>query len=461
MDRRKFLKQAGLGAAALGLQGLPGQAAEGSRKRPNIIYILADDLGWGELGCYGQEHIKTPNLDRMASQGIRFTDHYAGSTVCAPSRCVLMTGKHTGHCFVRNNHNLARRPYRGEKHQEGNVPIPDSDVTVAEVMSDAGYATGCIGKWGLGYPGSEGDPMNQGWDFFYGYNCQREAHSYYPGHLWRNREKVILEGNKDGRQEQYSHDLFAEEALKFIRRHQEEPFFLYVPFTIPHAKFQVPDLGQYADKPWKDKYKADAAMVTRMDRDIGRMLDLLKELGLDEDTLVMFSSDNGPHGTGLELFDGNGPFKGYKRDLYEGGIRVPLVARWPGKIPRGRVSDHISGFQDMMATWAELGGASMPDDTDSVSMVPTLLGRGDQEKHEYLYWEYGKNKAVRMGKWKGVRRGIKPGRDAPVELYNVEKDPGETEDVSGVHPDVARRIARIMKEGRTPLPDHAPDSWKF
>ena len=467
MKRRRFLKNVGLGAAALGLGPWSFKRANGqgsADRPPNIIYILADDLGWGELGCYGQELIQTPNLDRMAAEGKRYTQHYAGSTVCAPARCVLMTGKHTGHCFVRDNFNLARGAYRGEKHQEGNVPIPKTEVTVAEVLKKAGYTTGCIGKWGLGYPGSEGDPVHQGFDYFFGYNCQREAHSYYPGHLWRNREKVILEGNTGGKHQQYSHDLMAEDALKFIRRNKDNPFFLYVPFTIPHAKFQVPDLGPYAEKPWNDISKKHAAMVTRMDRDIGRMLDLLKELGLDENTLVMFSSDNGPHGSGntLQRFDTNGPFRGRKRDLYEGGIRVPLVARWPGKIKPGTVSEHVSCFQDMMPTWAELAGSSVPSGIDGISMVHSLLDSGDQPEHEYLYWERGGHqKAVRMGKWKGVRNKMNRNPDAPIELYDLDKDPGEQNDISDQYPEIVKRMDKIMQSAREPVPDYAPDRWKF
>ena len=467
MNRRKFLRNAGLGAAALGVGAwsMSDASRQGDHSRPpNIIYILADDLGWGEPGCYGQKLIKTPNIDRMAAEGKRYTQHYAGSTVCAPSRCVLMTGKHTGHCFVRDNFNLARGAYRGEKHQEGNVPIPEDEVTVAEVLKKAGYTTGCIGKWGLGYPGSEGDPVNQGFDHFFGYNCQREAHSYYPGHLWRNREKVMLEGNKGGKKQQYSHDLMADDALDFIRRNKDNPFFLYVPFTIPHAKFQVPDLGRYADKPWKDIPKKHAAMVTRMDRDIGRMLDLLKELGLDENTLVMFSSDNGPHGGGntLQRFDTNGPFRGRKRDLYEGGIRVPLVARWPGKITPGTVSEHVSCFQDMMPTWAELAGTGRPSDTDGISMAASLLDSGKQVEHEYLYWERGGHqKAVRMGKWKGVCNRMNRNADAPIELYDLEKDPGEQNDIAENHPQIIARIGKIMQSARVPVPDYAPNRWKF
>ncbi|MBD3268155.1 sulfatase-like hydrolase/transferase [bacterium] len=445
MKRRDAIKL--LGASTAAFAGAPyARAKTQTKSKPNIVYILADDLGYGDLGCYGQELIHTPHIDRLAREGMRFTQHYAGSTVCAPSRCVLMTGLHTGHSHIRGNHAL---PF------EGNLPIPKQSVTVAELLKREGYATGAFGKWGLGYPGSEGDPVNQGFDYFFGYNCQRQAHSYYPGHLWRNTEKVMLEGNQGKTQTQYSHDLIADEALQFIRRNKSKPFFAYIPFTIPHTKFQVPDLGPYADKPWTQNQKIQAAMITRMDRDVGRILDLLKELNIDENTLLIFTSDNGPHGGGgtLERFNANGPLRGKKRDLYEGGIRVPMVARWPGKIQPSSVSDHLSGFQDMLPTFVALAGGPQPQRTDGISLVPTLFGKGKQEKHEYLYWEFyerdGK-KAVRMGDWKAVQNNVKKNPDGPLELYDLKNDLGETKNIADKHQDVVKACESLMPKAHVP-----------
>ena len=431
MKRRRFLKGlAGIGAGGLLSPWLPTVRAN-RKTRPNIIYILADDLGYGHLGCYGQREIETPHLDRLAAEGMRFTDHYAGSALCAPSRCVLMTGLHTGHCFIRNNKPLP---------VEGNVPIPAASQTIPKLLKKAGYATACIGKWGLGYPGSEGDPTRQGFDHFFGYNCQRQAHSYYPEHLWRNDEKVMLEGNAGGKQHQYSHDLLTAEALAFIRRQRQGPFFLYLPYTIPHARFQVPDLGAYAEKPWTATQKAIAAMISRMDRDIGSLLGLAKELGIERNTLVVFASDNGSAGGDLlKRFGGAGPFRGQKGTLYEGGLRVPMIARWPGRIAPGSVSDHVSAFQDMMPTLAELAGVTIGEPTDGLSFVPTLLERGEQPRHEYLYWELKDNRAVRMGRWKAVRtrKGL--------ELFDLNDDVAEKKNVAAQHPDIVEK-ARTMFE---------------
>jgi len=444
MKRRNFLKaMASLGAAVVmspSVSGAPGP--DGSR--PNIIYILADDLGYGHLGCYGQKEILTPHLDRMAAEGMRFTDHYAGSALCAPSRCVLITGLHTGHCFIRNNKPLP---------VEGNVPIPAGSQTIPKLLKKAGYATACIGKWGLGYPGSEGDPNKQGFDHFFGYNCQRQAHSYYPEHLWRNNEKVILKGNAGGAQKEYSHDLLTAEALSFVRRNRKGPFFLYLPYTIPHAKFQVPDLGDYADKPWTETQKAIAAMISRMDRDIGTLLALLKDLGIEKNTLVMFASDNGSAGGDLlKRFGGAGAFRGQKGTLYEGGLRAPLIARWPGRVAPGTTSDHVSCFQDMLPTFAELAGVTVTKPTDGISIVPTLLGRGRQRSHEYLYWELKNNRAVRMGRWKAVRgkKGL--------ELFDLRSDISETNNVADEHVDLVEKIRRIMEVAHKYSPFF---DWKY
>ncbi len=441
MKRRDFLKGVAATTAAGWALNSTAQGRATGRK-PNIIYILADDLGYGDLGCYGQKLIKTPHIDRLAAEGMKFTQHYAGSAVCAPSRCVLLTGLHTGHCPIRNN--------RALRH-EGNVPIPKKYITLGEMMKQAGYATGAFGKWGEGFPGSEGDPIKRGFDRFFGYNCQRQAHNYYPDHLWRNNEKVVLRGNLDGGQKEYSHDLIATEALKFIRENHEKPFFAYVPFTIPHAKFQVPELGEYAQTDWDKSQQAQAAMIGRMDRDVGRIVSLVQELGLEENTLIIFTSDNGAHGGvgTLQRFNASGPLRAKKGSLYEGGIRVPMIARWPGKIEPGSVSDHISCFQDVMPTFAELAGVEPPTDIDGISFLPALLGRSGQQQHEYLYWELGGQQAVRRGDWKAVRRFVR-GEAKPIELYNLAKDLSESKDVADQHPEFAKKMERILREARQP-----------
>ncbi len=413
---------------------------------PNIIYILADDMGVYDLGCYGQQQIKTPNIDKMATEGMLFTQHYAGSTVCAPSRGTLMTGLHTGHGYVKGNFAME---------SEGNLPLPDETVTVAEKMKEAGYKTGLIGKWGLGGPNDKGHPNKQGFDYSFCYLDQRLAHEYYPDHLWRNYEKVMLNG-------EYSHDLFAEESLSFIRRNKANPFFLYLPFTIPHGKYQVPDTEPYSNESWTDKQKNYAAMITRMDKDIGRIFSLLDSLNLDENTIVFFASDNGGVKEISDFFGSQGPLRGYKTDCYEGGIRSPLIVRWPGKIEAGSQSDHVSAFWDMMPTCCELAQTSIPKNTDGVSMLPELLGQ-DQLQHKSLVWEYfeynyswkpGSDKArnylnsqaVRMENWKGVRSNIRQLPDASIELYDLSKDPGEIKNVASEHPDVVARIQTVLDD---------------
>jgi arylsulfatase A len=445
MDRRVFLSGLGGAVVAAALGGRPFRGTVGRSAKPNIIYILADDLGYGHLGCFGQTEIKTPNIDRMAAEGMKFTNHYAGSAVCAPSRCVLMTGLHTGHCYVRGNRPLP---------VEGNVPIPANSQTIPKLLKKAGYATAAIGKWGLGYPGSEGDPIKQGFDHFFGYNCQRQAHSYYPAHLWRNDKKVILKGNLGGKQQEYSHDLLTAEALEWIQKSNRKPFYLYLPYTIPHAKFQVPDLGIYADKPWSKTKKAIAAMITRLDGDVGRILRLVKELGIEKNTLVVFTSDNGSAGGALaNEFNGSGTLRGTKGSMYEGGLRVPFVARWPGKIKAGTVSNHVCSFQDMMATFAEMAGVDIPGPTDGISILPTLLGKDEQNKHDYLYWELGGKSAVRMGKWKAV-----VGKKGDFELFDLSKDLGEENDIAAQHPELVKKIKVLMKASHTETPW---TTWKY
>jgi len=432
MNRRDFLFTA---AAPLLAPQSPAS------RKPNIVFILADDLGYGDLSCYGQKMIATPNLDRLAAEGMRFTQAYAGSTVCAPSRCCLMTGLHTGHARIRGN---ARHPLRPE------------DTTVAEVLKRAGYHTGLVGKWGLGEAASTGVPNRKGFDEFFGYLNQQHAHSYYPDHLWENESDVILAGNL-GVPREYSHDLFTDRALKFVEKNRAQPFFLYLAYTIPHANnelgrdtgngMEVPEVGEFATRNWPQQEKNFAAMVTRMDRDIGKFMAKLKETNVDQDTLIIFSSDNGPHREGghePDFFDSNGPLRGIKRDLYEGGIRVPALARWPGRIRPG-VSDHIWSFPDFLPTAAEVAGARPPARIDGVSFLPTLLGNR-QPQPENLYWEFherGFTQAVRFGDWKAVRNGGK------TEIYNLRDDIGEKKDLAANEPATVAKAEKMMRAMRS------------
>jgi len=412
---------------------------------PNIIFIMADDLGYGDLGCYGQERIKTPHIDKLAAEGMRFTQCYAGSTVCAPSRSCLMTGQHTGHTLVRGN---------------ARIPLRPEDTTVAEVLKRGGLATGIIGKWGLGEPDTTGIPNRQGFDHWFGYLNQRNAHNYYPEYLWRNEERHALPDNERDMRGSYTHDLFTEEALRFIGDHRDEPFFLYLPYTIPHANnelgretgdgMETPSQGEYTETDWPHVEKSTAAMVSRLDADVGRIMKRLSELGIDDNTAVFFTSDNGPHREGghdAEFFGSRGPLRGIKRDLYEGGIRVPMIVRWPRMTPRGVVSDTPWAFWDVLPTFADMAGVRLtsPESVDGVSVLPTLRGE-EQTPHEYLYWEFyerGFDQAVRTGPWKGVRRKR---NDDQLELYNLEDDIGEMTDIAAAHRAVARRIADIMRE---------------
>ncbi|MCP4888522.1 MAG: arylsulfatase [Planctomycetaceae bacterium] len=430
---------------------------------PNIIYIMADDLGYGDLSCFGQTKFETPNIDRIASEGVTFTDYYAGSTVCAPTRCVLMTGMHTGHTFVRGNR---------EVQPEGQAPMPADIVTLPRLLKQAGYTTGMFGKWGLGAPGSESDPVKH-FDTFYGYNCQRQAHTFYPTHLWDNDRKVPLD------EKTYSADLISDQLLKFVRDNKDKPFFAYVPFTIPHAAMHVPEedhapwakkfpqfdnkIGRYRGPEVKNPVAAFAGMMTRMDRHVGQLLALLNELGIDDNTLVSFTSDNGPHmegGHDPKFFDSNGPLRGHKRDLYEGGIRVPFVARWPGKIKPGTKVDLPVAMWDVMPTCLAIAGVKAPAEIDGISYLPALLGQQEQQaKHEYLYWafyERGGKQAVRWGKWKGVRNNVGKSPDSTIELYDLSSDIGETKNLAAQHPDVAKKIEAFMREAHTPSAN-----WSF
>ena len=432
-------------------------STQADTKKPNIILIMVDDAGYGDFGCYGQKKFKTPNIDRMAANGMLFTQHYSGSTVCAPTRCSIMNGVHTGHAYVRGNR---------EVQPEGQAPIPSDMITIPKLLGNVGYVTGMFGKWGLGAPKSSGDPMNQGWNEFFGYNCQRQAHTFYPKHLWHNSEKVMLDGKI------YSHDLIQEQALKFIRNNAKKTFFAYLPITIPHAAMQCPEedvapfrkkfpqfekkIGKYSHgTEVRNPVAAFAGMMTRMDRGIGQVLDLLNELNIADNTLVLFTSDNGPHYEGghqPEFFNSNGPLKGHKRDLYEGGIRVPLIAYWPGKIKAGSVSNHICAHWDLMPTFCELAKITTPNHTDGISYIPTLTGR-EQKKHAYLYWEfhsYGNAQAIRLEDWKGIRLKVKNNPNAPIQLYNLKLDIGETKNIAANHPNIISRMTQLFKNAHTP-----------
>jgi len=406
-------------------------AVASAAPKPNVIFILADDLGYGDLGCFGQTKIKSPNLDRLAAEGMRFTQAYAGTTVCAPSRCALLTGKHTGHSAIRGNKEFL---------PEGQEPMPADTFTVAHLMKRAGYRTGIIGKWGLGHPTSASTPEKMGFDYFFGYNCQRKAHEYYPEYLWRNTNQVALDGKT------YSHDLMAEESLEFVRRNQANPFFLYLAFTVPHGKFQVPEQGAYAKEDWPEQSKNIAAMITRLDKDVGRLLALLKELKLDENTLVFFASDNGA-GYPPKFFQSSGPLRGMKRDMYEGGLRSPSIARWPDRIKAGVVSEQVWAFWDLLPTLAELTGQKPPPNLDGVSILPALL-EGKAVEHPPLYFEFherGFTVAARIGDWKAVRLGTK----LPIELYDMKSDAAEQHDMAAEHPDVVMRFEEFLRTART------------
>jgi arylsulfatase A-like enzyme len=449
-----------LGLALLWAVPAWGQDADGqtqAKDRPNVIFIMADDLGYGDLGSYGQEQIQTPHLDRMAREGTRFTSFYAGSTVCAPSRYALFTGEHTGQTPMRGNVFLKPR---------GDVPLPADDTTLAEVFDQAGYATGAYGKWALGLKGTSGAPHRQGLGAFFGYEDQSEAHRYYVDRLQAIEHGVTV--NVDVDTTQYTHNLFTEAALAFVERNREQPFFLYLPFTIPHANLTVPSssLEPYLDERGESRFPEPdgrghpnatyAAMVTRLDRSVGRLLDRLDTLNLAEETIVLFTSDNGPHAAGghrLEAFDSNGPLRGKKRDLYEGGIRVPMIAWGPGRIPAGRVSDQPWAAWDVLPTMAELLGREPPSGLGGRSMAGMLMGsRGsmDGRSDAPLYWEYLRNgrytQALRRGRWKALRFTDADTGETHFALYDLADDLGETTNVAEEHPAVARRLKRRMQE---------------
>ncbi len=468
-----------------------GRAAAAQRP-PNIVFIVADDLGYGDIGAYGQKRIRTPNLDRMAAEGMRFTQHYSGNAVCAPSRCVLMTGRHPGHAFIRDNREL--KP-------EGQWPLPEDTATLPRLLQSAGYATGAFGKWGLGGPGSSGAPRRQGIDRFFGYNCQRLAHNYYPTHLWDDDRKVPLDnpdfspyqrfptnGNPSeaaayipysGRE--YAPDRIASEALRFVDAHKDHPFLLFFPTTVPHLALQVPEdslaeyagrfpeqpyLGQSGYLPHRAPRAAYAAMVTRLDREIGRIMSRITELGLDDQTLFVFTSDNGPlydqlGGTDTDFFDSAGGLRGRKGALHEGGIRVPCIVRWKGHVPAGKTSDRVTAFEDWMPTLLDLAGLGhlTPATLDGVSFKKTLLGE-KQKPRDFLYREfpgYEGWQMIRTGDWKLVRHQLNTPKDKPkpqvLELFNLRRDPTESQDVSGSEPARVRRLLKLMGRQHTASKD--------
>lgn len=447
---------------------VPAVAAE---RPPNVVFIMADDLGYAELGCYGQQKIRTPNLDHLAAEGMRFTQHYTSAPVCAPARCSLMTGKHGGHALVRNNFKAHPAEYPFDDSFSGQYPLPEGTVTIASLLKEAGYATGAFGKWGLGCVGSSGDPLKRGFDRFFGYNCQSHAHNLFPRYLVDDDGQRLLEGNTRGvTGATYGPQEIADEMLSFVRRNKDRPFFLYYPTVVPHLALQVPDeeleqyRGRWSDTPYTGKSYLPhptpracyAAMISFMDRQVGRLLDLLEELDLDRDTIVFFTSDNGTTHLGqqvdYEFFNSVGPLRGLKGSVYEGGIREPLIVRWKGHIEPGQVSDHISAHYDALATIADVTGLEVPADTDGLSYLPTLLGNADaQKKHEYLFWDfagYGGQLAVRAGRYKGVKQNLVKNPDAPLELYDLEADIGETRNVADEHPGVAAKINEIMLDAR-------------
>ncbi len=471
---------------------LPGTAAAQCRaeeKPPNIVFIIADDLGYGDLGCYGQKKIHTPNIDRLATESMRFTNHYSGSNVCAPSRCALMTGKHPGHAYIRENHQAKGFP-------EGQEPVPADTLQLPLLLKKQGYTLGGFGKWGLGPVGSTGDPLKQGFDRWFGYNCQAVAHNYYPTHLWDNDKQIKLDNPKFSAYQKlpadadandpknytgfsgsdYAPDLIGVKALEFVQANKDRPFFLYFATTVPHLALQVPEdsLKEYAGNFLETPYKGErgylphrqpraayAAMITRMDRDIGKLLALIKELKLDERTIVVFTSDNGPlydqaGGTDAEFFNSAGGLRGRKGSFYEGGFREPCLVRWPGHIAAGSTSDRVTGFEDWLPTLLELTGAKdkTPSDLDGLSFAPTLLGK-KQEERPFLYREspgYGGQQSVRVGNWKALRRNLNPAPKAAdqkpgaIELYDLATDPGEKTDVADKNPEVVAKLRTIMEK---------------
>lgn len=458
---------------SLALAAAGGLAAQ---QKPNVVFIIADDLGYGDLSCFGQKKFQTPHIDQLALNGVRMTHTYSGTTVSAPSRASLMTGLHTGHTPIRGNKELE---------PEGQFPLPADTYSLFTLFKKAGYKTGAFGKWGLGQPGSVGDPNNQGVDEFFGYNCQLLAHNYYPSHLWHNQTKIEFPENDNGAFGTYSQDLIQEYTINFIRENKDEPFFLFVPTVVPHAELIVPEdsiiqhfRGMYPETPHKGTDSGPAfrkggymsqdypnamyaAMVTRLDKYVGEIVEELKKQGVYENTLIVFTSDNGPHqegGNNPDFFSSNGIYRGYKRDLYEGGIRVPTIVSWKGNVAAGTANDFTYAFWDYLPTFAELLGEEIPNEIDGISVLPTLLNEGEQQKHDYFYFEFqelGGRQAVVKDNWKLLHQHIRS--DKPTfELYNIASDPGEQHNIIDNYPEKAEELKKIMIEARTEDPN-----WKL
>jgi len=449
------------------------KVAVNDERPPNVVFILADDLGYGDLSCYGQTKFSTPNIDALAKGGLVFTQHYSGSTVCAPSRSALLTGLHTGHTFIRGNK---------EVQPEGQYPLADSVITLAEIFKSNGYTTGMFGKWGLGYPGSEGDPMKQGFDTFTGFNCQRLGHNYFPPSLWYNDKKVAIPENDGIGNGSYAPDRIHQSALDFIKTNKDRPFFLYLPTIIPHAELVAPEryMEKYRGKFGEEKahvgpepsdktYKtggytsqeepkaAFAAMVTLLDEQVGEIVQALIEAGVYDNTIIIFTSDNGPHvegGADPDYFDSNGAFRGHKRDLYEGGIRVPMIVHWSARVKPGK-TNHLSAFWDFVPTFSEIIGDETSRKVDGISFYPMLKGETDQRKHQYLYWEFheqGGKQAIRKGNWKALRLDVNDPEKTRMELFNIDDDMSETKDLSGTYPDTLRAMEHLMNNARQTNP---------
>ncbi len=439
--------------------GLLHAQKETNTSLPNVIYIMVDDLGLGDLGCYGQRQIKTPAIDRLAENGVRFTQHYSGSTVSAPSRCSLMTGKHTGNAYIRGN--ISRTYQETETYD---LPLNADETTVADIFKKKAYQTACIGKWGMGGPESEGHPNKHGFDYFFGYLGQLNAHRYYPAFLWENDRRITL------KEEVYTPYLLLEKTLSFIEKNKEQPFFIYLTPTLPHADLLIPDeekkpfSGRFAEKPFTHGHYASqpepratyAAMVTRIDKDIAAIVAYLEENGLLDNTLIVFTSDNGVHAEGghdPHFFDSNGPFRGIKRDLYEGGIRTPFIVQWPAKIEKGKVSYHVSAFWDFLPTVCDLLGEPVPTASNGISYLPALTGKGEQKKHDYLYWEFheeGGKQAILKDQWKLIRLQVNNPDKTSMELYKLSSDPAELMNVSAQYPEKVKALATLLDDAHKP-----------
>jgi arylsulfatase A-like enzyme len=451
MERRTFLKLSATLSLATGVLGC-GIAKAKTSEKPNIIYVMLDDAGYGDFGAFGSKHIKTPAFDAMCKEGTKFTDHYSGSCVCAPTRCVLMTGLDTGHCRRRGNRVRANED-KADNPKRGLIDLKAEDVTVAEVLKRAGYVTGGIGKWGIGNPGSAGEPEKQGFDYWYGYLDQVHAHDHFADHIWEAGKMIDVPENKDGKKGAYLHDKFEAKTFEFIRKYQQQPFFLYLAYTLPHGKYEIPHddpiYQDYKDLPFSQQVKNYAAMIARADQTVGRMMELLKKLNLDDNTIVFYTSDNGPNQPFVEPLDSAGGLRGIKRRLYEGGLRAPMVVRWPGKVPASKTSDFVWDMRDLFPTACELAGVETPKNLDGISVLPTLLGK-KQKSREHLYWEFYDpfQQAVRMGKFKGIRFGTKE----PMELYDLNVDVAEQNNIAKDHRKIVRKMEGIMVESHVDTP---------